>query len=129
MKAILPSILIFATCACNSQKQNDKIRTLDSHVKQLKTELVEWKQKAKAPKHHYELRSEGFRTFRFDPATGDTCIEFTTPADWKRKETKSQSCACVDEGSDWLEMASDTEEERRMAQSYYEYFVEPTCGN
>ncbi|HXR15609.1 MAG TPA: hypothetical protein VN777_05300, partial [Terriglobales bacterium] len=26
--------------------------------------------KQKPPEHHYELRTEGFRTFRFDPSTG-----------------------------------------------------------
>ncbi len=27
----------------------------------------------KQPKHHYELKTEGFRTFRFDSITGETC--------------------------------------------------------
>jgi len=48
------------------------------------------------PEHHYELRSEGLRTFRFDPATGETCIKLTTKVDWKKEETKRQGCEYVD---------------------------------
>ncbi len=46
--------------------------------------------------HHYQLVKEGYRTFRFDPSTGDTCIQLTTPEDWKRPETKRQQCEYLD---------------------------------
>ncbi len=46
--------------------------------------------------HHYELRQIGARTFRFDPATGDTCIQFTSQQDWKKIETKRQGCEYAD---------------------------------
>jgi len=46
--------------------------------------------------HHYQLVKEGFRTFRFDPGTGDTCIQLTTPDDWKKPETKRQQCEYLD---------------------------------
>jgi hypothetical protein len=50
----------------------------------------------KAPHHHYSLHREGFRTFRFDADTGQTCIQLTTAEDWKRKDAKQQSCDCQD---------------------------------
>src|SRR5262249_34946826 len=49
------------------------------------------------PKHHYQLREQGLRTFRFDPDTGDTCIKLTIKADWKNPETTRQGCAYQDD--------------------------------
>lgn len=95
-------------------------------MKQLKAEVAELK--AKPREHHYELRSEGFRTFRFDPATGDTCIQLTSPADWKRKETKSQSCGCSDENEYYLKMPQNTGAEKLSAENYYNLIVKPACG-
>ncbi|MGA2236143.1 MAG: hypothetical protein ABSG23_11765 [Terriglobales bacterium] len=115
---------------CDPQKQGAKIRSLEADVKQLKADVIELKQKQKAtPEHHYELRNGGFRTFRFDPATGDTCIKLTTPADWKRKETKSQSCDCVDLREQYLEMPRNTEDERQAAQNLYNLVVKDACGS
>ncbi len=125
---VLASLTLLAT-GCNSRKQDEKIRSLESEVTQLKVELAELKEKPKAaPEHHYELRNEGFRTFRFDPTTGETCIQLTTPADWKRKETKSQSCACADGRRDWLDAPKSTDEARTSARGYYDFYVKPTCG-
>ena len=114
---------------CDPQKQDARIRSLEAEVKQLKAEIVELKQKqAAAPEHHYELRSEGFRTFRFDPATGDTCIQLTSAADWKRKETKSQSCACTDASDQYMKMLRGTNVEQKSAQDYFNFYVKSTCG-
>lgn len=66
----------------------------DEQIKQLAAQIEELK--AKPVEHHYELRSEGLRTFRFDPATGDSCIQLTTKEDWKNHETMRQSCPYVD---------------------------------
>lgn len=95
-------------------------------MQQLRAEVAELKQKP--AEHHYELRNEGFRTFRFDPATGDTCIQLTVDSDWKRKETKSQSCGCVDEKANWIAMPSSNEADKTSKQSYYDFIVKPACG-
>src|SRR5262249_52748354 len=44
------------------------------------------------PKHHYQLREEGARTWRFDPDTGETCIQLASDADWKHPDVGRQSC-------------------------------------
>jgi hypothetical protein len=62
-------------------------------LEQTKSSLEACKQK---PEHHYELRSEGFRTFRFDPSTGETCIKLSSAADWKKPDTIRQGCEYVD---------------------------------
>ena len=116
---------------CDPHKQNEKIRSLEADVKQLKTDVNELKQKQEkaASEHHYELRNEGFRTFRFDPATGDTCIQLTNPADWKRKETKAQSCDCSDKTQHYVEMPSGTDQQEKSSQFYYNFIVKPACGD
>ena len=119
-------LILLDTSACDPQKQNEKINTLDADVKQLKIEVAQLKQKP--PEHHYELRSEGVRTFRFDPSTGDTCIQLTSPSDWKRKETKAQSCDCSDESEKYVQMPKGTDEERTAASNYYTWIVKPACG-
>lgn len=128
--ALLLSLLILLdTSDCEPDKQNQRITSLESDVKQLKGEVTELKRKNSQPEHHYELRNEGFRTFRFDPATGDTCIKLTTPDDWKRKATKTQSCDCVDDTQDWAAMPKGTDDERAAAQSFYGVWVKSACGD
>jgi len=119
-------LILLDTSDCDPQKQNEKINALEADVKQLKIEVAQLKQKP--PEHHYELRSEGFRTFRFDPSTGETCIQLTSPADWKRKETKAQSCECSDESQEWTKMPKGTDEERTAASTIYNLMVKPACG-
>ena len=58
-------------------------------IQQVKTKISGLEKKSE---HHYELRNVGFRTWRFDPATGGSCIQLTTEADWKKVETIRQSC-------------------------------------
>lgn len=60
--------------------------------------------------HHYELRSEGLRTFRFDPPTGEICIQLTSEADWKRKATK-----CSDTTAHYLGMPTETDHQQKVA--------------
>ena len=43
-----------------------------------------------------EVFHNGFRTWRFDSASGNSCILLTTKDDWKNKDTKSESCDCKD---------------------------------
>jgi len=122
----LSTLLI--SSGCDLQKQDERLLSLEAEVKQLKTEVAELKQKPKPePDHHYELRKDGFRTWRFDPATGDTCIQLTTTDDWKRKETKSQSCGCTDITQQFLDMPRDTEEARKAAIDF-SASVRESCG-
>ena len=123
---LLCLLILLQSSDCNSQKQDQRITSLESDVKQLKADIAELKQKKAEPEHHYELRSEGFRTFRFDPATGETCIQLTTDADWKRKGTKAQSCNCYDLRQQFLEMPRNTDAERQYATTF-SGFVKDAC--
>lgn len=124
----LLSLLIFlSSLGCDSQKQDERIRSLEGDVKQLKSDIAEMRQRAKT-EHHYELRNVGFRTFRFDPVTGDTCIQLTSEADWKLKDTKRQSCNCADQADHWSGMPKDTDQQKSSAQGYYDWVVKPACG-
>jgi hypothetical protein len=67
----------------------------DQHIKELADKVAELEQKPK-DEHHYEFRDRETRTWRFDPATGESCIQLTTNPDWKKKETMRQSCAYTD---------------------------------
>jgi hypothetical protein len=127
LKACLLLFVISLT-SCDPQ-QDAKMQTLEADVKQLKADVAELKQKQAKPEHHYELRSEGFRTFRFDPNTGDTCIQLTTPDDWKSKETKSHSCGCVDESRYYFGLPKGNDSDKQFAQSYYNSIVKPSCGD
>jgi len=127
--SIVCLFLLLEGSECDLQKQDARIGSLEADVKQLKTEVAELKQQPKQPEHHYELRKEGFRTWRFDPATGETCIQLTTDADWKRKETISQSCDCSDKMQHWAEMPSSTEQQQKSAETYYKFIVTPACGS
>lgn len=124
---LLSLFVLLNSDGCDPQKQADKIRSLEADVKQLKADVTELKQKP--PDRRYELRSEGLRTFRFDPATGDTCIQLTSPADWKRKETKAQSCGCTDATQHYVEMPSGTDQQQKWADNYYKFRVKPACGD
>lgn len=127
---LLSLLLLVNTDDCDPQKQNQRISSLESEVKQLKDKVAELEQKqAAVPEHHYELRSEGSRTFRFDPATGDTCIQLASDADWKRKETKEHSCDCTDAFQRWEGMPTRTDQQQQTAQNYYNILVKPACGN
>ena len=41
----------------------------------------------------YQMRNEGYRTWRFDTATGRSCILLAPEWDWKKPDVQSQSCA------------------------------------
>ena len=126
---LLSFLILLNGSGCDSQKQDEKIRSLEADVKQLKSEVVELKQKQKAvPEHHYELRSQGFRTWRFDPATGETCLQLTSAADWKLKQTQSSSCDCSDANQYYSHMPTDTEQQQKTAENYYNLLVKPACG-
>jgi len=40
----------------------------------------------------YQAYRQGYRTWRLDTSTGETCLLLTTEADWKNPETTARSC-------------------------------------
>jgi hypothetical protein len=85
---------------CDEYVERSKYDDAAKEASQAKLELEQTKAALEAckkkPEHHYELRNEGFRTFRFDSSTGDTCIKLTSDADWKRPETIREGCQYQD---------------------------------
>jgi hypothetical protein len=80
-----------------------------AEIEQLKKRLATLE---KTPEHHYELRSEGTRTFRFDPATGESCIQLATKEDWKSAETTRQGC----QYQDWVSAPTATAQDINSAE-------------
>jgi hypothetical protein len=96
---VLLFVALLSLCACEEVGYVEKANydKLAQENADLKKQLAQKEEEIKnTPRHHYSLHREGFRTFRFDADTGDTCIQLTTTEDWKRKDTKSQSCDCKD---------------------------------
>ena len=102
MKLTIGPLLIFlllSLCACEQAGYIEKAKydKLVQENAELKKQLAEKEEEIKkTPRHHYSLHREGLRTFRFDADTGQTCVQLTSPEDWKRKDTKEQSCDCQD---------------------------------
>jgi hypothetical protein len=93
------SLSVLFLCACEDfgYVEKTKYDQLAQENAELKKQLAEKQEEiSKMPHHHYSLHQKGFRTFRFDADTGQTCIMLTTEADWKNQKVKSQSCDCVD---------------------------------
>jgi|KBSMisStandDraft_5_1062788.scaffolds.fasta_scaffold424720_1 hypothetical protein len=124
---LLSLFILLDTSDCDPEKQAARITSLEAEVKELKTEVAALKQKPAAPDHHYELRNDGLRTFRFDPATGGTCIQLTSPTDWKKKETQAESCACSDARQTWLDLPTNNDQQQKYAE-YYHTLVQQACG-
>jgi hypothetical protein len=59
-----------------------------------KSELAELKRAAETGRSvgRYQQYSRGVRTWRFDTASGQTCLLLTTQDDWKKEETKNEAC-------------------------------------
>jgi hypothetical protein len=93
------SLSLLFVCACEDAGYVEKAKydRLEQENAELKKQLAEKDEEIKkTPRHHYSLDREGFRTFRFDADTGQSCIMLTTEGDWKNQKVKSQSCDCVD---------------------------------
>lgn len=72
---LLALFVVVSESGCDEQKQDEqkqdvRISALEADVKQLKADVVELREKQKS-KHHYELRNEGLRTWRFQRKTVD----------------------------------------------------------
>lgn len=62
-----------------------------SEYDQLKAAAYEAKQVGR-----YQIHREGFRTWRLDTATGQSCLLLATEADWKGGAKNQTSCAVED---------------------------------
>ena len=96
---LLLGLTLLPLCACEQlgYVEKQKYDKLTQENADLKKQLAQKEEEIKnTPHHHYSLHADGFRTFRFDSDTGQTCIQLTTPTDWKRPDVKSQSCDCTD---------------------------------
>jgi hypothetical protein len=105
----LPIFFLFLVlCSCSSETLGyvDKAKFDDSQkeIADMKKQLADTQEKLAASQksvadyqaHKYQMFQSGFRTWRLDTATGDSCIALTTDSDWKSKKTKGQSCSCTD---------------------------------
>ncbi|MGO9575935.1 MAG: hypothetical protein ACLPTQ_16595 [Terriglobales bacterium] len=102
--ALVASMLL-CLFACDQYKVVD---TQDANTKliDLKTcnceivpngELKSLREQAELGKHvnRYQMRNEGFRTWRFDTATGKLCLLLTTDSDWKKPDIAAENCVYV----------------------------------
>jgi hypothetical protein len=102
--ALIVSVMCLPACTPDpsryvAQQQYDR---LQAQLKDAQTKLDEAQKKLiQYEGHRYSLFNAGFRTFRTDSITGQTCIELASKADWKNKDVQSQSCVCVDYINDY----------------------------
>jgi hypothetical protein len=92
----LTSVLLSVGCADQATMENTvaKQKAQDEKIQELTKRVTALEQKPVV--HHYELRNEGSRVFRFDPDSGQSCISLASPADWKNPETTRQGCPYQD---------------------------------
>jgi hypothetical protein len=64
-----------------------------------KDELKKIREQAELGKHinRYQMRTEGYRTWRFDTATGKLCLLLTRESEWKDPDIAGENCALVQE--------------------------------
>ncbi len=99
MRYILASLIaaLMLLPACDNYVEKKKYEALQTQLKETELKLDQAQKKlTEYESHRYSLFNAGFRTFRMDSITGDTCIKLTNNADWKKKDTQGQSCDCRD---------------------------------
>lgn len=90
MEAIILAIILLSIGCSDTPAE----KAQDKEIEELKKRVTALEQKP--VQHHYELRNEGSRSFRFDPDTGTSCIQLASTADWKNPETIRQGCQYQD---------------------------------
>jgi len=99
---VVLSLLSLLT-ACDQYEVVDK-KDADTRVVDLKNcnceivpkdELKNLRDQAELGKHvnRYQMRNEGYRTWRFDTATGNLCLLLAPEWDWKKPDVDAQNCA------------------------------------
>jgi hypothetical protein len=108
MKALLVVLVFMALSGCSSETlgyiDKAKFDANEKKIVELQKQLADANEKlatnqkslSELQAHKYSMFQNGNRTWRLNTVTGDACIALTSNADWKRKETKEQSCACTD---------------------------------
>lgn len=100
--ALLAATLLFAAQGCDynpnllTNSEQDSLNKLHSGQYTLisNQDLSALKHDAETGKSvgRYQIHREGFRTWRLDTATGQTCLLLTSEADWKKPETTAEAC-------------------------------------
>ncbi len=85
-------IVLFAS-ACDRIDQIGKVASGRYEVISAE-ELAELKRNADIGKNvgRYSLYKDGFRTWKFDSATGRSCLLLATDEDWKKDKVALQGC-------------------------------------
>ncbi len=103
---VLSTAMLFAVLGCDStpdlltNSEQDSLNKLRSgqYTFISNQDLSALKHDAEIGKNlgRYQIRREGFRTWRFDTATGQICLLLTSEDDWKKPETQAQGCTLAD---------------------------------
>jgi hypothetical protein len=104
---VLAALMLFCLSACDqyqvidTQDANKKLinlKTCNCEVLS-KDELKKLQEQAELGKHinRYQMRTEGYRTWRFDTATGKICLLLTIDSEWKKPDVELQNCAYIQE--------------------------------
>ncbi len=122
-------VLFFA--GCDKYVERSKYDGLQKQLEETKKQLEGVQRQLNEGRNHkFSTFSQGPRTWRFDPTTGETCLLLNIEADWKRKATKAESCDCKDA---WRELQKEqrkltTPEERKRYWEGTKPFIDMFCG-
>jgi hypothetical protein len=102
--AILVGFCLISSLGCDEYVEKSKYDESQKQTADLKKQLAETSNELKKAQqtiaeyqsHKYQFMNVTGRTWRFDTITGRSCIQLTSEADWKRKDTKGESCDCLD---------------------------------
>ena len=131
------SLILFST-ACNSYVERSKYEELQRQLEKAKAELGESKRQLEEAKKQitevsgqkFSTYRDGSRTWRFNSATGETCILLAAEWDWKNKKTKMQSCDCQDTRASYWKALQDANagEDRKLGIDGWGPWVKESCG-
>ncbi|MHB8217998.1 MAG: hypothetical protein ACYDDS_18145 [Candidatus Sulfotelmatobacter sp.] len=95
------SLLVLVVCAgmlgCNADTlgyvEKGKYDVLQKQLEKSEADLKTSQQQiSECQAHKYQIYKSGWRTWRLDTVTGQTCILLTSESDWKKPETTAQGC-------------------------------------
>lgn len=118
LQAVLLSAAILCTTACTDLGYVDKqdYDAVQAKLTETENKLKEAdKQIAFFQAHRYSTFQSGWRAWRMDSVDGKTCILLTSDADWKKAETKKQSCGCEDY---WRDTPNPLSEENKPVRQF-----------
>ena len=100
--ALMTALMLLALLltGCDAYVDKEKYDTSQKETADLKKQVADLQetlrkaqeQVAECQAHKYEIFHKGYRTWRLDTINGTTCILLTTAEDWKKAETKLESC-------------------------------------